>query len=61
MYSVLTVLRQARLIDLEGEYPFEEIRLAGDAIAMESILQRCEAANVALEDVVAELNFDLLS
>ncbi len=61
MYSVLTVLREARLIDLEGEYPFEEIRLAGEGIAMESILQRCEVAKVALEDVVGELKFDLLS
>jgi hypothetical protein len=42
MYSVLQLLRQARLIELEGEYPFEEIRLAADGIAPEEILQRCE-------------------
>jgi len=60
MYSVLEVLRKARLIETEGEYPFEEIRLAGDGIAMEAILKRCEAAKVAIEDVVAELRFDLI-
>jgi len=61
MYSVLKVLREARLIALEGEYPFEEIRLAGEGIAMESILQRCQVAGIAVEDVVADLKFDLLS
>jgi hypothetical protein len=60
MYSVLQVLREARLIKIEGEYPFEEIRLAGDGITMESVLKRCEAAKIAVEDVVAELRFDLL-
>ena len=60
MYFVLKVLRDARLIELEGEYPFEEIRLMGDGIVMESVLKRCEAAGIAVEHVVAELRFDLL-
>jgi hypothetical protein len=60
MYSVLQVLRRARLIELEGEYPFEEIRFAGDGIAVEEILQRCDAGKIAIEDVVAELRFDLI-
>ena len=60
MYSVLEVLREEQLIEMEGEYPFEEIRLAGDGVAMEEILKRCEAAQVAIEEVVAELRFDLL-
>lgn len=60
MYSVLQVLREARLINLEGEYPFEEIHFTGNGIAMESVLKRCEAASIAVEEVVAELRFDLL-
>ena len=60
MYSVLPVLRNARLIEVDGDYPFEEIRLTGDAAAMEAIHQRCEAAGIPLEDVVAELRFELL-
>jgi hypothetical protein len=60
MYSVIEVLREARLIALEGEYPYEEIRLTGDAVIMESVLKQCEVGNVAVEDVVAELRFDLL-
>ena len=60
MYAVVKTLRDAGLISLEGEYPFEEIRFIGEGVAMESILQRCESAKIALEDVVAELRFDLL-
>ena len=29
MYSTLQVLREAQIIEIEGEYPFEEIRLTG--------------------------------
>jgi len=28
MYALLRVLREARLIEMEGEYPFEEIKIA---------------------------------
>lgn len=58
MYSVLHVLRAARFIDLEGDYPFEEIRLTSGGI--ESVLKRCEAAKIQIEDVLAGLRFDLL-
>ena len=51
MYSVIEMLRDARLIKLEGEYPYEEIRLAGDAVVMESLLKQCEAGGIALEDL----------
>ena len=60
MYSVLQVLRDAKLISVEGEYPFEEIRLAGEGLALEAILKRCETAKIPVHDVVAELRFDLL-
>jgi hypothetical protein len=52
MYSVIEVLREARLIKLEGEYPYEEIRLTGDALVMESLLKQCEAGGIALEDLL---------
>lgn len=60
MYSLLQVLRDARLVDVRGEYPFEEIRLTDQATALKAILERCESARIAVEDVVAELRFDLL-
>jgi hypothetical protein len=31
MYAVLAVLREAAIIEVTGEYPFEEIRLRGKA------------------------------
>ncbi len=59
MYSVLRILREAGLIKVEGEYPFEEIRLA-DSSGIREILERCESAAIPLEDVVVDLRFDLL-
>ena len=51
MYSVLKVLRDANIIELEGQYPFEEIRLVGkDA---EALFRRCEAAQIPLEEVIS--------
>ena len=58
MYSVLQVLRHARLIELEGQYPFEEIRMSGGA---ETIVKRCDAARILLEDVLVEFRFDRLA
>jgi hypothetical protein len=52
MYSVIEVLREAGLIKLEGEYPYEEIRLTGAALVMESVLKQCEAGGIALEDLL---------
>jgi hypothetical protein len=59
MYSVLQILREAGLIEMEGEYPFEEIRLA-ESSAIEALLKRCEAATVPFEDIVVDLRFDLV-
>ena len=59
MYSVLRILREAKLIDVLGEYPFEEIRLT-ESSGIEEILKRCDAGAIALEDVVVDLRFDRL-
>ena len=32
MYAVLQVLRESRLISVEGEYPFEEISLTDEGV-----------------------------
>ncbi len=60
MYSALRILRDAQLITLDGEYPFEEIQFTGTGIVMETILARSEAAKIPIESVVAELRFELL-
>ena len=60
MYSVLQVLRESGVIQMEGEYPFEEIRFM-DSSGIEEILSRCETAGIPLEDIVVELRFDLVA
>jgi hypothetical protein len=50
MYAVLQVLREARLIQMEGEYPFEEISLTDEG---------GDAAKMAVEDSAAELRLGL--
>lgn len=59
MYAGLSVLRDARMIELTGQYPFEEIRLAG--AGEQAIFDRCEAHQIRLEDVIVDLRFDLLN
>jgi len=58
MYAELQVLREAGLIELAGQYPFEEISLPNSE--EQAIFQRCETHKVALEDVIVELRFELL-
>lgn len=58
MYDLLAVLREAKFIELAGAYPFEEIRLT--EIQEQSIFRRCEADQIALEDVMVDLRFELL-
>ena len=58
MYAALRVLREAGSIELTGQYPFEEIRLTHHD--ERAIFKRCEAAKIALQDVIVELRFDLL-
>jgi hypothetical protein len=41
MYAALGILRDAGMIQLTGDYPFEEIRLTGaQGIALEDIVVR---------------------
>lgn len=58
MYGLIGVLCNARVIELNGHYPFEEIRLCGTEGQV--ILGRCDQLKIALEDVIVDLRFDLL-
>lgn len=58
MYAELRVLREAGLIEVAGQYPFEEIRLKGEDVV--AIVTRSEARKVALEEALVDLRFDLL-
>ncbi len=56
-YSLLTVLREAGLIQVANAYPFEEIQLSPEASAAESLAERCTRENTPLEDVFVNLRF----
>ena len=58
MYADLGVLRDAGLIQLTGQYPFEEIRLTG--AEEQAIFDHCDTHQIALEDVMVDLRFDSL-
>ncbi|GAC1651151.1 MAG: hypothetical protein NVS9B15_11200 [Acidobacteriaceae bacterium] len=59
MYAVLHELERARLIALEGEYPFQDVRLL-DSILRE-IAARCAETGDPLHEVVGELRFGRLA
>jgi hypothetical protein len=62
MYQLLEELNAAKLIALEGEYPFEDVRLlgGGDQVPLATIAAESKRSGFALRDVIVELRFDLL-
>jgi hypothetical protein len=54
-YSLLTVLREAGLIQVANAYPFEEIQLSPEASEAESLAGGCARENTPLEDVFVNL------
>jgi hypothetical protein len=55
-YSLLASLKNGRLIEVSGDYPFEEIRLTAEASAAETVAERCTKASVPFEDVFVDLD-----
>lgn len=62
MYQHLEELKAAKLIAIEGEYPFEDVRLIGDSddVALATIAEQSKQFGFALREVVVDLRFDLL-
>jgi hypothetical protein len=58
MYALLGILHEAGFVEIEGEYPFEAVKPVGEFL--ETILHKCEAAKIPIEDVVVGLRFELL-
>ena len=54
-YSLLASLKESRLIEILGHYPFEEILLTPEASVSETIAERCAKTGVPLESVLVEL------
>lgn len=63
MYPLLQELNAARLIELEGEYPFEDVHLpkAKDgSVPLADLAHYCDENKVSLRDVLVDLRSDLL-
>jgi hypothetical protein len=59
-YSLLAVLKDASLIEVSGDYPFEEIRLTPRASVAASVTQRCTQIGVTIEEVFVSLKTTLV-
>jgi hypothetical protein len=64
LQDLLTCLKDAHFVSLEGVYPFEELQLEGEPDGSpgiwETVLQRCAATGTALETVVVDLQVERL-
>jgi hypothetical protein len=60
MYQFLDELKQAKLVTVEGEYPFEDVRLLGDDRPFAITAEQSKQSGFTLRDVVVDLRFDLL-
>ena len=63
MYTLLQELQQARLVAVEDQYPFEDIRILACPSgwnALEAIARFAEAEKIPLRDILVDLRFELL-
>jgi hypothetical protein len=61
MYELMKDLQQAKLVEVEEEYPFEDVKIAMDPIsganALGEVARECERRGVSLRDVLVDLDF----
>lgn len=63
MYALLKELQEARFIQVEDQYPFEDVKILEAASgwnALASIARFSEVENISLRDILVERRFDLL-
>ena len=58
MYPMLRPLVDGKFVELEGDYPFEDLRVLGPELG--EITRQCHARKLQLSDVVVELDFGKL-
>jgi len=58
LYLLLDLLQKEHLIEVDGEYPFEEMKLAADSLIAETLADRCESAKIPLEEVFVDLRIE---
>jgi hypothetical protein len=63
MYPLLGELRTSRIIEVEDQYPFEDVKILPEASGhnlLGAIARFCETEKVSLRDVLVDLRFELL-
>jgi len=63
MYPLLTELKAAGLIEVEDQYPFEDIRIlpvSSGWHAVAALSQFAEKQKISLRDLLVDIRFDLL-
>lgn len=60
-YALLGALQDRSLIEVSGDYPFEEIRLTAEASVAEALAEKCQKADVPLESVFVGLDVNALA
>jgi hypothetical protein len=63
MYALLKELKKAKFIDVEDQYPFEDVKIVAAASGwntLAAIAQFAEGQNIPLRDFLVDLRFELL-
>jgi hypothetical protein len=60
-YALLDVLKNHRLIEISGDYPFEQICLHPEAFVAKAVADNCAKKSVPLEAVLAGLDTSSLA
>lgn len=64
MYPLLQELHNAKLVELEGDYPFEDVKIPTGSqgnIPLAELAHYCRANRRSLRDVVVEMNAESLT
>jgi|SRR5579859_6074006 len=64
MYALLRELAKARLIEVEEQYPFEDVRILpakSGRNALADVARAAEIQKVSLRELLVDLRFDLLT
>ena len=63
MYPLLEELKQGKFIDIEDQYPFEDVKISAASSGVNvlaTIARVCEQMHIPLSEVIVYLRFELL-
>jgi hypothetical protein len=63
MYPLLQELHESKLVELEGQYPFEDVKIPAGSrgnVPLADIAHYCREKNVSLRDTLVDMNVGLV-